>query len=291
MLARRVIAVLCLWGCAWVHPAGAAVRVVATIFPIADMVRQVGRDAVEVQTLLPAGASPHTFEPTPAQMRAVADAAVFVEVGAGLDGWAAKLRAAHSGPMLVITLTAGLPLLGAEQGHEGEGGDPHVWLDPVLVRDHLVPAIAGGLAQADAGRAPAYHAAAAEFQAALAQLDTDIRTTLAPATQRGYIAFHAAWRYFGRRYGLQELAVVESFAGKEPSAYEIAALIERARRAHVRALLLEPQFSPRAAEQIAREINAQVVLVDPLGGPDLPERTHYVELMRYNLAAFAKALL
>ena len=289
---RWLITAVWVWGTALIHPAAAAVRVVATIFPVADMVRQVGRDAVDVVTLLPAGTSPHTFEPTPAQIRMVADAAVFVEVGAGLDTWSAKLRSAHAGPMIVITLATGVPLLGATEGEgASHGGDPHVWPDPVLVRDHFVPAIANGLSQADPSHAAAFRAAAGEFGAALTQLDAEIRTTLAPAANRNYVAFHSAWRYFATRYDLHEVAVVESFPGKEPSAQEIAATVQRARAAHVRALLIEPQFSPRLAEQIAQEIGAQLVTVDPLGGPDLPDRQHYLDLMRYNLRAFAKALL
>jgi zinc transport system substrate-binding protein len=289
---RWLMAPVWLWGTVAIHSAAAAVHVVATIFPVADMVRQVGKDAVDVATLLPAGASPHTFEPTPAQMRAVAEAAVFVEVGAGLDTWAGKLRAAHAGPMIVITLAAGVPLLGATEGKgASHGGDPHIWLDPVLVRDHLVPAIASGLSQADPSHAAAFRAAAGEFEAALTQLDAEIRTTLAPATERSYVAFHSAWRYFAKRYDLREVGVVESFPGKEPSAQEIAAIVTKARAAHVRVLLIEPQFSPRLAEQVAQEIGAQLVTVDPLGGPRLPDRQHYLDLMRYNLRAFAKALL
>jgi zinc transport system substrate-binding protein len=292
MFWRWLIVALWLCGTTAIHPAAAAVRVVATIFPVADMVRQVGRDAVEVTTLLSAGASPHTFEPTPAQVRAVAEAAVFVEVGAGLDAWAATLRAAHAGPMIVITLAAGVPLLGTtEEEGARHGGDPHIWLDPVLVRDHLVPAIASGLSRADAGHAAAFRAAAGAFEAALTQLDAEIRATLAPASSRNYVAFHSAWRYFAKRYDLHEVGTVESFPGKEPSAQEIAAIVEKARAARVRALLIEPQFSPRLAEQIAHEIGAQVVTVDPLGGPDVPNRQHYLDLMRCNLRAFAKALL
>jgi zinc transport system substrate-binding protein len=288
---RGLIASVGVWVTVLIHPA-AAVRVVATIFPVADMVRQVGKDAVDVTTLLPAGASPHTFEPTPAQIRAVAEAAVFVEVGAGLDAWAAKLRAAHAGPMIVVTLAAGVPLLGAAEGEgASHGGDPHIWLDPVLVRDHLVPAIVSGLSQADPGHAAGFRAAAGEFEVALTQLDAEIRATLAPATNRNYVAFHSAWRHFANRYDLHEVGVVESFPGKEPSAQEIAAIVQRARAAHVRALLIEPQFSPRLAEQVAHEIGAQPVTVDPLGGPHLPDRQHYLDLMRYNLRAFAKALL
>src|ERR1039457_3487430 len=91
------VVICALWWCG--AASAAEVRAVATIFPIADMVRQIGKDAVEVATLLPAGASPHTFEPAPNQVRTVARAAIFVEIGAGLDSWADKLRAARSGPM------------------------------------------------------------------------------------------------------------------------------------------------------------------------------------------------
>ncbi len=280
---------------AWILATGAngaaAVRVVATIYPIADMVQQVGGGEVEVVTLLPAGASPHTFEPTPAQVRAVADAAVFVEVGAGLDAWAGKLKAAHAGPMTVITLTSGVSLREASPGEAAAGGDPHVWLDPILVRDHLVPAIATGLGQATPQHATAFAAGAAAFQTRLTELDADIRRALEPAGNRNYIAFHSAWRYFGERYGLHELAAIEAFPGKEASAQEIAAVVQKARAAHVHALLMEPQFTPRMAEQIAREIDARLVMVDPLGGPDVPDRAHYLDLMRYNLHAFAQALL
>jgi ABC-type Zn uptake system ZnuABC Zn-binding protein ZnuA len=289
-------AILCALWC-WSTAAVADVRVVATIFPVADMVRQIGRDAVQVTTLLPAGASPHTFEPAPEQVRAVVQAAVFVEVGAGLDTWAEKLRAAHSGPMTVVTLTAGLPLLnavhdhGASHGGEPHGGDPHVWLDPILVRDHCVPAILRALSQADPARQAVFEQGASELAVALTRLDADIRSVLSAVANRNYVAFHSAWRYFGRRYDLREVAVVESFPGKEPSAREVAAVIEQARAAGVRAVLVEPQFSPRMAEQIAHDIGAHTAVVDPLGGPDLPGRAQYLDLMRYNAQAFAKALL
>lgn len=280
----------------------AGVRVVATIFPVADLVRQIGRDAVQVTTLLPAGASPHTFEPAPEQVRAVAQAALFVEVGAGLDSWAEKLRAARSGPLAVVTLTAGLPLLqatpehgdphrGEPHGGEPHGGDPHVWLDPILVRDHCVPAILRALSQADPDRRALFQQGASELAAALTRLDVDIRAALAAVTNRNYVAFHAAWRYFGKRYELREVGVVESFPGKEASAREIAAVIEEARAAGVKAVLVEPQFNPRMAEQIAHDIGARLAVVDPLGGLELPGRTQYLDLMRYNMQAFAKALL
>ena len=286
MRLRVLWGVLCLYA-GWPGGAAAAVRVVATIFPLADVVRQVGGDEVEVVTLLPPGASPHTFEPTPEQARQVAKARVFVDVGAGLDNWAARLRAARTEPLIIVTATAGLSLL---DGDHGAGGDPHVWLDPVLMRDHIVGAIVDGLAAAAPDRRAAFERGAVQLRDALTQLDAEVRALLAPAQRRSYVAFHAAWRYFGHRYDLTEVAVVESFPGKEPSAREIAMLVERARAAHAAALLIEPQFAPRMAEQIAREFGGRTVLTDPIGGAQVPGRQSYVDLMRHNARAFAEAL-
>jgi len=285
-----IIASLCMWVVATPVPSDATVHVVATIFPLTDMVRQIGLEHVEVATLLPPGANPHTFEPTPAQMREVAAARVIVCIGAGLDTWATKLLAARSGPVTVVTVTDGLTLLGGGHGHEAHGGDPHVWVDPVLVRDHAVPAIAAALSQIDPEHHAAFDRAAKTFQSALTQLDTDIRVALAPLPNRDYIAFHSAWRYFGARYDLHEVAVVEAFPGKEPSAREIAAIVASARAARVRALLIEPQFNPRMAQQIAGEFGGRTVLVDAIGGPDVAGRNHYIDLMRYNARAFLEAL-
>jgi zinc transport system substrate-binding protein len=287
------IVTLCVWLPAWAAPAGATIRVVATIFPLSDMVRQIGKDEVAVATLLPGGANPHTFEPTPAQIRDVANARVFVCVGAGLDTWATKLLAARSDPITVVTITDGLQLLGAQDAQhvpDAHGGDPHVWVDPVLIRDHTVPAIAAALSQVDPEHRAAFEAAAATFQAALTQLDVDIQATLSPLPNRNYVAFHSAWRYFGERYDLHETGVVEAFPGKEPSAREIAAVVERARAAHIHALLVEPQYNARTAQQIAAEFGGRTLLVDAIGGPDVAGRNHYIDLMRYNLQAFVEAL-
>jgi zinc transport system substrate-binding protein len=297
MPCRHLLAAVCLWSLLMSARVEAAVRVVATIFPVADMVRQIGRDAVEVITLLPPGASPHTFEPTPAQMRQVAEARVFVRVGAGLDSWTEKLLAARNPTLTVLTLTDGVRLLDLTAPHAdapaasgGHGGDPHIWLDPLLVRDQLVPAISKVLIDAAPEQRALFEAAAAELRESLTRLDADIRAALAPLPNRNYIGFHAAWRYFGERYGLHQVAVVEAFPGKEPSARDIAAVVERARAAHVRAILIEPQMNPRVAEQIARDCGAQTRIVDELGAPNLPGRSHYIDLMRYNSNVFAEAL-
>ena len=284
---RRMVSLLSvLAGLVCAAPVTAKVHVVATIFPLADIVQQIGTDNVEVTTLLPPGASPHMFEPTPSQIRALAQADLLVRVGAGLDNWTDKLSAARRSDLRVITVSDNITLRSAA----GTVGDPHVWLDPILVRDHLVPALAAALGHTDAAHTAAFERAAGEFRAALTALDAEIRKILAPFSNRNYIAFHSAWGYFGQRYGLRESAAVEPSPGKEPSAQEIRHVIEQARSAGIQALLVEPQFPARLAEQIARDFNGHTVLVDPLGGAAVPGRDHYLQLMRYNAQMFAQAL-
>jgi len=295
MSARRLLAVLILSTCVRCAPACAAIKVVATIFPLADVVRQIGKEHVEVTVLLPPGANPHTFEPTPAQIRDVSGARLFVCVGAGLDAWATKLLAARSAPIVTVTFADGIPLLAsaltASSGeHVEHGGDPHVWVDPILVRDRLVPAIVAALAAEEPAAAAAFEAGGAELREELTTLDGEIRRTLTPLSNRGFIAFHSAWRYFARRYDLREVAVVEPFPGKEPSAREIAGVVEAARAGHAGVMLVEPQFNSRVAQQIARECDAKVLALDPIGGPAVEGRAHYLDLMRYNARVLAEAL-
>jgi len=266
-------------------------RVVATIFPLADIVRQLGGEAVEVVTLLPSGASPHTFEPTPAQMRQIAGAALVVRIGAGLDDWSLKLLASIRPAPPVVTASEGLSLLDADAADpHGHGADPHVWLDPLLVRDQLVPRLTAALTQLAPDREEMLRQAAARYQAALSQTDAEVTQTLAAISQRKFIAFHSAWRYFARRYRLEQVAVVEESPGKEPSARAMARLVDVARRDGVRAILVEPQYSPRVATQVASDIQGTVATVDPLGSAETAGRNTYLDLMRFNAKAFAEAL-
>ncbi|HVN87008.1 MAG TPA: metal ABC transporter substrate-binding protein [Candidatus Binatia bacterium] len=266
---------------------GFATTVVATVFPLADIVRQIADERVQVETLLPAGANPHTFEPTPEQLRMIAGAELFIRVGAGLDDWVVGLLHGSNTPAPVLSITDGIALLGpADSPH----GDPHVWLDPILVRDHIVPSIVRALTQAVPAQQVAFERNAAMFADQLTELDREINTVLQPLEHRGFVAVHPAWRYFARRYRLEEVAVVEASPGREPTAQSIAAIVERARRRDVRAVLTEPQVHGRTAAAIAREIGAEVVTVDPLGGPRVPGRESYVALMRYNSWVFAEAL-
>jgi zinc transport system substrate-binding protein len=266
--------------------AGSADRILvaASIAPLADFVRQVGGSRVEVNTLVPPGASPHTYELKPSQVKQVSRARLLVLNGAGLEYWAEKLVRAAGNPALEIVDTSrGVPLLDAG----ARGANPHIWLD---VRQAMsqVKHIGEALVRADPGHAREYRANAARYLAALEGLDREIEAEVNTWERRQFIAFHPAWVYFGRRYGLEQVAVIERSPGHEPSPKELAQIVETARRIGARAIFAEPQLSPKAAEAIARESGARVLFLDPLGS-SLPDQT-YFGMMRHNVAQMAAAL-
>jgi zinc transport system substrate-binding protein len=280
--------------------AKAPIRAVATIFPLSDIVRQVGGKRVSVTTLLTVGMSAHMFEPTTAQIRQMSQASLYVRIGANLDTWGDKLLAAAKRPPVIVTATAGVPLLsvaqqelGAEEeegGHHHEGDDPHIWLDPVLVRDHVVPAVVNALTKLSPLDAQYFKENGKRFSLALTELDREIRRTIGSLPKKDFIALHGAWHYFAKRYGLKQVAAVEPFPGKEPSAKYIAALVSLARKDRVTTIFAEPQLSAKAAEVIANELKGQVLLLDPLGGENMPGRNGYIPLMRYNLSVIARGM-
>lgn len=276
------------------------ITVAATIFPLADITQNIGGDLVETVTLLPAGASPHTFEPTPAQMSKVAQADLLVRVGAGLDDWVAGLVAANSRAVRVVAVEAigkeALPYVpeagGTHEGHDHsthhETVDPHVWLDPVLVRDRIAPAIAAALCQVAPEHRQRFAQNLARYQQKLTSLDAEIRTQLAGLEGASFVTLHGAWQYFGKRYHLGQLLPVHYSPAREPSARWIAGLITAARQTGAKAVLAEPQLSPKAVAVIAQESRLPILVLDPLGGPGVAGRDSYLALMRYNARTLAK---
>jgi len=265
------------------------IKVAVSIAPLADLAQQVGGEHVTVTTLVPAAASPHTYEPTPAQVKEVADADVLALIGLGFEFWAEDVIESAANPDLMVVRTSeGIEVIRDEHEHEEhEIGNPHVWLNPrnamVQVR-HLGDA----LIEADPAHQTEYEANTETYLAQLEALDEEIANQVATWSQREFIAFHPSWAYFAQRYGLRQAAVVERTPGREPSPAELAEIIETARRIGARASFAEPQFSSKAAETIAAESGAQVLFLNPLGGSEGP--TSYLEMMRYNVAQMGKAM-
>jgi zinc transport system substrate-binding protein len=260
--------------------------VAASIAPLADFTHQVGGDHVQVITLVPPGASPHTFELSPSQVKQVAGARLLVLNGVGLEYWADKLIHSASNPeLMVVDTSQGIEILGGDAGEPG--GNPHIWLDPqnaIMQVRHIQDA----LIQADLAHAEEYRVNAERYIHELQTLDQEITDEVATWSKRQFIAFHPAWVYFARRYGLEQAAVIQRSPGREPSPAEVAHIIEMARRIGAKAIFTEAQFSPEAAQTIAEESGAYVLFLDPLGS-SLCDPC-YPNLMRYNVTRMAQAL-
>lgn len=282
------------------EPAAGKLKVAATIAPLADFCRQVGGDLVEVEMLVPAGASPHTYEPTTRQMVFLSEAGAFVYNGLGLESWITDVVRKVGNAELVEVEAAGqiassdLIEAASEQSHEGETGavyDPHVWLDPKLAIQE-VEAIRDGLVEADPDNADVYRENAGLYIRELEDLDGYVEAETNAFTLRKFVSFHPAFTYFARRYGLEQVGVIEELPGREPSAGEIARLVDLMDEQGVKVVFTEPQFSPRAAEAIAAESGGEVVVksLDPLGDHDDPDTSDYIALIRHDVSVMSEAM-
>ncbi len=272
------------------------IEVVATIFPLADIAGCLGGEKVTVTCLIPAGASPHTFEPTADQVRRCSRADLLLCIGGGLDDWAVKTASIGAERLLILKLADAALQQGWTPPEEppfeqqaGEPLNPHLWLDPLTVRDYLCPALARAMVKADPQNESFYRANLAAYQRELTALDEAICADLGPVSEKSFISIHAAWGYYAARYGLDQAAVITDFPGQEPSAAWMTGLVDLCRTRGVGVVAAEPQLSPAAAEMIASEIDGRVILLDPLGGSDLPQRDSYLNLMRYNTAVLKDA--
>lgn len=274
-------------------------KVVVSIYPLGDITKQVGGEKIDVKVMLPPGASPHTFEPTPFEMMELHNARVFVKIGAGLEFWAEKmLNASGSKGLIVVDASSGLPLIRVIHSHglaetpkksKLESADPHVWLDPVFVT-MIVDKIADALSRADPYGKAYYTERAEKYKRDLETLHNEISERVKSFKVKEYVTFHPAWDYFSTRYGLRVAGVIEESPGREPGPKHIAKIVNRIKKLKSKVVFAEPQFNPKISEVIAKEAGAKVLFLDPIGGPNIKGRDTYMGLMRYNLSVMEEAM-
>lgn len=246
-------------------------QVFVSVPPQKQFVERIGGEHVTVRTLVQPGQSPHSFEPTPSQVVAMADADLYVRAGMPFeDAWLKRIRSANP-DLRVLDAREGIALVSlTDHDHEGEahgqhvhqdGLDPHVWTSPPLVKV-MAQHIRDTLADLDPAHAQDYAERYAAFAAELDALDAEIRARLADVTSRRFLVYHPAWGYFAQTYGLTQVPIEKE--GKEPGARSMAALIDQARREGIEVIFVQPQFNRRAAEEVARAIGGRVVAIDPL---------------------------
>ncbi len=277
-------------GCTSKSGTSGKLQVVATMFPMADLARQAGGDLVEVTMLLPAGASPHTFEPTPEQVRRVATADVFVENGLGVDFWAETLLSSAQNPnMIKVVATDSIqPSQLIADTLDPGNYNPHVWNDPSLAQLELA-AIRDAFIQADPANEGRYTANAAAYDQQLADLVPAINAELANLKSRDLVTFHNGFAYFARAFDLNQAAVIAEFPGTEPTPSYLQQVVTTIRTLSVPAVFAEAEFNPQAAQLIAQESGATVYTIDPEGGAD-PALDTLVKLLQSNAGVIRQGL-
>ena len=279
-------------------PAPDAVNVVATTTVFADLVREAGGAAVRVTSLVPAGGDPHTYAPTPSDVRSIAGADLVVMNGLGVDDWLKPLLAEAKRPLSAlvelgpdepgVTYLAGIG--GAAAGGAG-AVNPHLWLN-VAYAELYVQRIVAALQAAAPAKQAALRVSGDAYLARLAALDVAIRAQIAtlPAANRKLVSYHDAFPYFAAAYGLTIVGTVVPGPGQDPSAGQVVALIDAIRASGVKAIFSEAQFNPKVEQQLAAEAGVTVVsnlYNDALGAPPLDT---YEAIMRWNSDRVVEAL-
>jgi zinc transport system substrate-binding protein len=278
------LAALVAAGCQQASPPDGKPLVVASFYPMYEFARQVAGDRARLVSLVPAGAEPHDWEPSPQDMAEVRRARLFVYNGAGFEPWTDKVKAEIDGKTTaVVSASAGIPLV---------GGDPHVWLDPTLARME-VETIRAALTRVDPGGTEVYAAQAKAFAAKLDALDERFAAGLRDCARREVVVSHAAFGYLTRRYRLEQVPVMGLAPESEPSPAALAAIVRLARQRKVEAVFFETLVNRRLADTLAREVGARTLVLNPIEGLTREEAAAgkgYLDLMTVNLANLREGL-
>jgi ABC-type Zn uptake system ZnuABC Zn-binding protein ZnuA len=276
-------------GSAAATPAPDALKVVTTTTVFADIVQNVGGSRVAASSIIPPGVGPEDYEPKPDDARKLSDAQLIVSNGVGLDDFLQKLLASGTGgqtPHLV--LGDGIPVMTVD----GEK-NPHFWLDPTLVKQDYLPAIASKLSELDPAGKATFDGNVATYGAQLDALDAALKAQVEtiPTANRKLVTFHDAFPYFAKHFGFELVGVILQNVGQDPSAADLAALVEKVKAAGAQAVFSEAQFSPKLSETLAQEAGVTRVVTtlynDALG--PAPADT-YLGLMRWNVDQIVAAL-
>lgn len=281
---------------------GGKLKVVASFSILADWVRAVGGDAVDVSSIVPAGGDSHSFDPDPATVARIAEANLILAIGIGFEGWLDRIVKASGTDAKVIEVSNGLTLLTGDEEHdhgaEHDHGDhdPHIWGDVTNVIA-VAGTIRAALADADPGNEEMYRANTDAYDAQLHTLDAGVRKQVAtlPEDRRKLVTSHDTFGYYAHAYGFEIIGTaLGSFSTEagDPSARDIAKLVDEIKASGVPAIFAENVVNPALMQSIADEAGVKLapsLYSDALGQPG-SEGDTYIHMMEYNTRTIVNAL-
>jgi ABC-type Zn uptake system ZnuABC Zn-binding protein ZnuA len=272
---------------------GKTIKVVTTMSILADMVKHVGGERVEAENIIPIGAGPEDYQPTPQDAQKIAGADIVFYNGHGLEEWISDLFTSAAKPgQPQIAVSDGLQAVdvGSEDFKEG---NPHFWMSAALGAKY-VEKIRDGLIQVDPAGKDAYTTNADAYGKQLLDLNAELKqqAETIPQAERKMVTNHDAFPYFAKEYGFTIVGNILGNPEAELSAGDLAQLVQKVRQEHVKAIFSESQFNPKVAKTLADEAGVQVVAdlyTDTLGDASSGV-TSYVDMLRFDMKTIVDAL-
>lgn len=268
--------------------------VATTIKPLEMIAKEIAGEDFDVVNILPAGASPHTFEPTPEVLIRLKDAEAIFMIGHGLDDWAADLAKNAPGIQLV-TVDKGIKLKNTPRvATFGSGAeapddlpvDPHYWLTP-LNGKFIAADIAAELKRLNPARTAAIDQRLKDFSSRMVDLDTQIKQLFKDKVNNAILTHHNAWQYFASAYGLVIVATIEPSPGQELTANEMMGLQDIIKKERIKTLFIEPELSKETVSSLAKDLSLMVQTIDPEGSSGA---SNYAEMLVNNALTIAESL-
>ena len=265
-------------------------QITVSILPQKYFVEKITKDKFEINVMVQPGSSPHTYEPKTSQMKALAASKVYFSTGVSFEHvWLDKFKK-NAKDTLFVDLSDGIEKLAMgkhehheedvkesehddhtghkkqddhadHDAHDEEGLDPHIWLDPVLVKTQAKN-IYETMIKIDVQNTDFYKVNYEQFLKELDELDANLKTILTPYKDKAFMVFHPSWGYFAKRYDLEQIPI--ELQGKEPKPNELVELIKDAKKHDIKIVFVSPQFSQKSAKTISQNINAKVATIDPM---------------------------
>ena len=271
-------------------------KVFVSIEPQRFFVKKIAGDKVNVQTMLPTGSSPATYEPTPHQMVLLSKASLFFRIGVPFENALIPKIEKNFKNLKIIDTRKGIVLRVMESSKPrimyvmGKNKnikppnkfvrDPHIWLNPILVKIQAEN-IMNALKEADPINADFYEKNCKKFQDDLDLLNKELKEAFSTLKMRFFMVFHPAWGYFADAYGLKQIPV--ELEGKQPSARYLARMLKKAKSKGIKIIFAQPQFSSALAKKIANSLDGTVVFINPLAYDYFKNMHHIAETIKKSL--------
>ena len=276
------------------------IQVVTSFRPFTLLVGPIGGDHITITQILPPGADPHEYEPTPNDAVALKNGRIFFYAGPFLEPWAADLAASSNPDIQRVTFADAIPGPVYDQMKSQYANfpdmtqDPHLWLSPQLT-EYYVDYVARRLSETDPQNASDYQNNAAVFKKRLKQLDSDYSEGFSNCTTRSFLSSHSFLGYIASSYNLTQISISGMSPDAQPSLKQMAGVIEEAKAHNVRGILTEPYETEDLSKSISAELNLPVYYITTMevlpAGPLTEDNTDYVAIMENNLQEMKKAML